>query len=105
MDMREIKFNDVYEAAKILKAIDIKVTKEHQKIKDPMVKGITILKDNLSDIGKAKKEINNFLGNWFGMTGEEFGELSLKDTMNAFKQIKETEGIDTFLNSVKGMMK
>ena len=105
MKIRELKFNDVYAAAKILKKLDIQVTEKEMKMEDGMVKGITIIKNTLAEVGNAQEEINNFLGSLFNITSEEFGNLTIEQSIDAFNQIKNTKGIGTFLNSLKNLMK
>lgn len=104
LKIRQLKFNDVYEAAKILKNIDIDVD---QKIfnGDSNIEGLKIILNIISNSEKCKVEINNFLGGLFGISGEEFGNLDFEDSIDCMEQFQNLKGIKRFFNTVKRLMK
>jgi hypothetical protein len=105
LKIRELVFDDVYIAAEILKSIEIDLTKVDMSSSDPKAVGVNVIKHIVGNSGTAKVEINNFLGSLFGITGEEFGKLKIKQSINCIKQIKELEGLSDFFDSVKDLTK
>lgn len=104
--MRELVFDDVYKMAEILKSIKIDVSDEELANSDnSMVRGVTIFKNVIGNSSTAKKEINEFLGSLFGISGDEFGKLPFIQSMKCIKQFKEIEGFEDFFNSVKDLAK
>jgi hypothetical protein len=53
----------------------------------------------------AQNEINDFIGNIFGMTGEQFGKLPIKESLEKIKQLKELDGISDFFKYVGRLTK
>jgi 5'-deoxynucleotidase YfbR-like HD superfamily hydrolase len=74
-------------------------------MEDSTLKGVLIMKDSFKNIVYVKGEINDFLGGLFGISGEDFGNLSIKKSMFAMKQLQEIEGVSDFLALVKALMK
>jgi len=66
-----------------------------------IVSGIMIFKNMIAEVGEAKKEVDEFLGSLFNITGEEFNKLPLMVAANCVKQFKNMEGFDDFFSSVK----
>ena len=106
LKIRQLKFNDIYDAAKILKNIKVELTEEEltRVSNDGIKAGITVIKNIVAESKEAKEEINSFLGGLFGITGEEFGELNMVQTAKCIKQLKELEGISGFFDAVGQLM-
>ncbi|WP_195929336.1 hypothetical protein [Clostridium sp. 1001270J_160509_D11] len=62
---------------------------------------ITII---IGNIYKAEKEVNNFLGNLCGCTGEEFGEKSLTEIIEVIEELTKQDDIVGFLQQVKRLI-
>lgn len=105
MELKKLIWSDVYKASKILKKLKVDVSEEDMNVKNPMIRGINIIKNMIGNSEHAQDEINEFLGHLFGISGEEFGNLSLKESFSAMKQIKESEDLDDFFTMLDGLMK
>lgn len=103
---RQLEFDDTYEAVKILKNVNIELTEAQlEEIQQGnLTAAINIMKNIVADAGKAKKEINAFLGGLFGISGEEFGHLGFAQSMDCMKQIKNLEGVGDFMSAVGQLM-
>jgi len=109
MKMKELKFNDVYEVAELIKTIKFEISEEDlQKLENDGVKaGIQLVKNIIGDIKESKTEMNSLLGYFFGITGEEFGNLNMKDTTLVLKELakyKKTTDFLDFLDAVSLLM-
>lgn len=93
--MRELKSGDIFRMSKIIKKINIKV--EVKKGMTQSQAGLEVITQILENLHLAEKEVSDFMGDLIGITGQEFQELSLADTMNIFKQFQELEGVESFL--------
>jgi len=62
LKMTPLEFDDVYDFAAVLKNINVNISEEDQKRLENqgMAAGILILKDSISNLKLAKKEINTF---------------------------------------------
>ena len=109
MKMKELKFNDVYEVAELIKTIKFEISEEDlEKLGNDGVKaGIQLIKNVIGDIKESKTEMNKLLGYLFGITGDEFGELGMKDVASVLRQIaqyKKTPDFLDFLDAVSQLM-
>ncbi len=107
MQIRNLIWNDVYAAAKIVKKIKIDITEEELERfgENVQVAGVNIIKNMIGNTPEAQEEINEFLGSLFGITGEEFGQLSFDEVFGCFDQFRNLKGIDSFFKSVGQLMK
>ena len=103
--MREIHWDDVYNAAEILKNLKLDMTGVDIENDSPVTAGIPIFKNMISNASVAKVEIDNFLGSLFNITGDEFNKLPFLKAAKCMKQFKDMDGFDDFFSSVKDMMK
>lgn len=93
--MRELKTNDVFRMSRILKKMDLKsdldvVGKTQEQVGAEFILSIG------QNLHKAQKEVNAFMGDLIGMTGEEFGELTISETLKYFEEFKSMPGINDF---------
>lgn len=103
--MRKLIWNDAYEAAKILKKITIKLTKDDiEKIDNQYAAGINAIKNAIADSGEARKEIDAFLGGLFGMTGEEFNQLDMDEAIECIEAFTSAQGAPRFFKLVGRLM-
>ena len=105
LTIREIKFNDVYKAAEILKAVKIDIDPEDITDTDTVFGGVKMIMNIVGNAGSAKKEVNEFLGSLFNISGKEFGELNFIQSVNCMKQFKNIDGLSDFFNTVKNFVK
>jgi|LGVE01.1.fsa_nt_gb hypothetical protein len=105
LKMREVIWNDVYTAAEILKPLKANLNGVDIENDNAVVSGIMIFKNMIAEIGDAKKEMDEFLGSLFDITGEEFNKLPLMIAANCIKQFKKQEGFEDFFDLVKDSMK
>jgi len=101
LKIRQLIWNDIYDVADIVKGMDIKVPEGER---DPQKAGMIMMKSMLGQTKGAKKQINEFLGSLFGITGAEFGKLSLSESIKAIKQLSELEDLKDFFDSVGQLM-
>ena len=94
--MRQLITDDLFAMSQILKKLEI--------VPDPNLEDdgqifLDVLKKVAENAYMAQTEINNFLGELSGMTGEEFGKLPLKESLAIIKEFKQLDGINDFFKS------
>ena len=93
--MRQLQTNDIFSMSRILKKLDLKF--EDSETDEELV--LDLIKKVAENAYMAQVEINNFLGELSGMTGEEFGKLPLKESLAIIKEFKQLDGINDFFKS------
>ena len=91
--MRELKTKDVFKMSKILKKMNLKLDTEGKTQQQLGAELVLLITENLF---MAEKEINDFMGDLVGVTGEEFAELPIMQTIKHFEEFKNIPGIDNF---------
>jgi hypothetical protein len=94
--MRQLTTNDVFKMSRILKKININLD---SKGTDEEI-GMKLLVQIAENAHLAQTEINEFLGSLNNMTGEEFGNLPIKESMEIMKEFKQLDGIVDFFTLV-----
>lgn len=94
--MRQLTTNDVFKMSRILKKINIDLD---SKGTDEEI-GMKLLVQIAENAYLAQNEINEFLGSLNNMTGEEFGNLPIKESMAIMKEFKQLDGIVDFFSLV-----
>jgi len=94
--MRQLTTNDVFKMSRILKKININLDSNGT---DEEV-GIKLLMQIAENAYLAQNEINEFLGSLNGMTGEEFGNLPIKESLAVMNEFKKLDGIVDFFSLV-----
>lgn len=94
--MRQLKTNDVFLMSRILKKININL---ESKGTDEEI-GMKLLIQVAENAYLAQNEINEFLGDLVGMTGEEFGNLPIKESMAIMSEFKQLDGVVDFFKLV-----
>jgi hypothetical protein len=117
--MRQLIFDDVFTMSRILSKLDITIeldpepgpetdSKEtekddvyFEKVGMQIVQkvGLQLLKKVAENAHLARNEINDFLGDLSGMTGEDFSKLQIKEAAKIIKEFKELDGIRDFFES------
>jgi hypothetical protein len=111
--MRPLKTSDVYQMSKILKKLNIKTNELLKNIDIKKIKiskdtteigkmamlqaGIELIQKVLENLHLAENEVNEFLAGLVGITGKEFGELPIEDTLEIITLFKEQKGLANFL--------
>ena len=93
--MRQLQTNDIFSMSRILKKLDLKF--EDSETDEELV--LDLIKKVAENAYMAQTEINNFLGELSGMTGEEFGKLPIKESLAIIKEFKQLDGINDFFKS------
>ena len=93
--MRQLQTNDIFSMSRILKKLDLKF--EDSETDEELV--LDLIKKVAENAYMAQTEINNFLGELSGMTGEEFGKLPIKESIAIIKEFKQLDGINDFFKS------
>lgn len=99
--MRQLQTNDLFSMSRILKKLDLKF--EDSETDEELV--LDLIKKVAENAYMAQTEINNFLGELSGMTGEEFGKLPLKESLAIIKEFKQLDGINDFFKSAGQLTK
>lgn len=102
--MRVLKFNDVFKMSKILKKI--KVGDEvNLDGKNQTEVGVELFMAIFENLDKAQSEVNDFLGELVGITGEEFGNLPIGDSLKHIEEFKKQPGLGAFFKAAGKLMK
>lgn len=91
--MRELKTKDVFAMSKILKKINLKLDTEGKTQQQLGAEMLLTIGENLY---LAEKEVNDFMGSLTGITGKEFSELPIGETLKHFEEFKNQPGISNF---------
>ncbi|MFZ5352740.1 MAG: hypothetical protein ACOZCL_08455 [Bacillota bacterium] len=100
--MRDLKTNDIFKMSKILKKMQLNID-VNGKSQDQV--GAEFIKSIFESLHLAQNEINEFLGDIFGMTGEEFGNLPLEESLEYVKQFKSIPNLSNFFKLAGQLMK
>lgn len=100
--MRQLITNDVFKMSRILKKIGIDL---NAKGKTDEEVGLGLIMQVVENAHLAQTEINEFVGGLADMTGEEFGNLPIKKSMEIIQEFKELDGIADFFKFVGQSMK
>lgn len=90
--MRQLITNDVFKMSRILKKLELDF--EQTDTDEELV--LDLIKKVAENAYMAQNEINAFLGELSGMTGEEFGNLPIKESIAIIKEVRQLEGIMDF---------
>lgn len=96
LKMRNLKTTDVFKMSRILSKIDVDFKSIDTKGMNETQAGMAMVKLVLENIWKAEKEINDFLGDLVGISGEEFAELDLDVVGDVIAQFKNQKGLARF---------
>jgi len=83
--------------SRILKKINVNID---AKDKSDEQLGMNLLMQVAENAHLAQNEINEFIGGLADMTGDEFGKLPIKESIEIIKQFKELDGIADFFKLV-----
>jgi hypothetical protein len=106
---RKLITNDLFAVSRILKKMDlpIKLSDVENKSQDELGAELisSLLKGLIENICMAQDEVNAFIGELIGLSGEEFGQLGIDDTFEIIKAFKNIPSIGSFLLKAGQLMK
>lgn len=109
--MRPLKTSDIFKMSKILKKLEVKsidviksidinsiVSKgEEEQKKAGLLAVVALVQKAAENLYRAEDEVNSLLGELVGITGEEFGEIPIEETLEIISLFKEQKGLANFL--------
>ena len=96
--MRQLTTNDVFKMSRILKRLNLSVSEiqiaDGENSDQQLF--LSLAAKIAENIHMAQNEVNDFLGGLCEMSGEEFGDLPLVESIEKVKEFKNLEGISAF---------
>jgi len=105
--MRQLITNDVYRMSRILKKLELKkdtLAVDWKSENSDEQLGVSLLMLIIENAHMAQNEINEFFGDLYGMTGEEFGKLPIIKTIEVIEEFKSLDGISGFFKQAGRLM-
>jgi hypothetical protein len=99
--MRQLLTDDIYTMSRILKKLGLEIDADAT---DAEI-GLDIIKKIAENLHFAQKDVNDFLGDLAGMTGEQFGKLPVKESLEIIKEFRKLDGVSDFFELVGHSMK
>jgi hypothetical protein len=93
-EMRGLKTSDIYKMSRILKKMNLDLTADDSTTQTQM--GVQFIKKIGENLHMAETEVNDFMGGLVGMTGADFGNLPIEETMAIMEQFKNQKGLSGF---------
>lgn len=105
--MRQLITNDMFQMSRILKKLQINTDFILGKDDDNSDQslGVQVIIKIAENAHLAQTEINAFIGDLCGITGEEFGKLPIKESIKIIKEFKELDGISDFFKQAGQLAK
>lgn len=110
MIKRKLNGNDIFKMSRILKKIDFNidmsgVTMGSANTEELQINvGINMFKNVLENLHLAQSEVNDFLGDLCGCSGEEFGKKDLDEVAEVIIEFKEIVKNSNFFTLVSKFM-
>lgn len=101
--MRDLVWKDTYKMSRILKKMDMQFNISGDMSQEEA--GVEMFLTFAENMHLAGKEASDFLGDLFGMTGEEFDNLPIGEAMSKLKEFMEIPDMPDFLESARKLMK
>ena len=101
--MRDLIMSDVYKMSKILKKMGLKPIIDGDM--SQVQAGIEIIMQVFENLHLAEKEVNDFIGDLVGITGDEFSKLPFEEGQKYIEEFKNKPGIVNFFKSAGRLMK
>lgn len=86
-----------------LKSEDLKVNLDSENADQEF--GVNLLMKVAENAYMAQDEINDLIGGLCGMTGAEFGELPISESLKLIAEFKNLDGISDFFEQAGRLMK
>lgn len=100
--LRNLKTSDIYPMSKILKKLNLRLeTTEINDVGEKVMKtqtqlGVEMILAMFENLYMAENEVNAFFGGMVGISGEQFGELPIEESLEIIKQFKELPNLSNF---------
>lgn len=101
--MRDLEFSDVYKMSKILKKMGLKFDIDSEMTQTQA--GAEIIVKVFENLYLAQTEVNDFLGDLVGISGEEFNKLPFIEAQKHINDFRNLSGIVDFFKSAGRLMK
>lgn len=110
MKLRKLNGNDIFKMSRILKKIDFNIdmsgvtvgSKDTESMQINV--GINMFKNILENLHLAQDEVNEFLGDLCGCSGEEFGNKDLDEVAEVIVEFKNMVKDNNFFTLVSKLM-
>ena len=101
--MRDLIMSDVYKMSKVLKKMGLKfdINGEMSEVQA----GAEIIVKVFENLHLAQNEVNDFLGDLVGLTGDEFNKLPFTEAQKHLNEFRSLPGIADFFKSAGRLMK
>lgn len=98
--MRNLKTNDIFKMSRILTKLNLKPDLDlgEDEMWDEKL-FVMIIQKIGENLHLAQNEVNDFLGDLCGMTGEDFGNLDIEKALEYIKEFKSLPGITGFFKT------
>lgn len=113
--VRSLRTGDIFKMSKILKKLGLKVQTTYKEVNEEgeeVVKtktqeqiGTEVLMSVVENLHLAEEEVSGFLGGLVGLSGQQFSELPLEETVQIIKQFKTLPGVASFLQQAGQLTK
>ena len=106
MKLRKLNGNDIFKMSRILKKIDFNIDMSGVTVgsKDTESMHINMFKSVLENLHLAQDEVNEFLGDLCGCSGEEFGNKDLDEVAEVIVEFKNMVKDSNFFTLVSKLM-
>ncbi len=106
--MRQLITNDVYKLSRILKKMqlkseDLKTDLDSENADQAF--GINLLLKVVENAYMAQDEINDLIGGLCGLSGEDFGNLPITESVKLITEFNNLDGISDFFAQAGRLMK
>lgn len=104
--MRQLTTNDVFKMSRILKRLNLNASEikiPDGDDSDQQVMIFVTLKI-LENLHFAQNEVNDFIGDLCGMSGEEFGNLPITESIQKIKEFRNLDGLESFFEHAGQLM-
>lgn len=104
--MRKLRLSDAGKASKILKKMELRVDGKVEGA-DVETLGASLMLKLMENYHVAEREVAEFMASLIedGMTAEKFLNLGLDEVMPYFEELKNDEGLKSFLLHLSRLMK
>jgi hypothetical protein len=102
MEIRGLVVNDTFKMSKILKKMGLKM---EVKGKTQEQLGSELILSAFENIHMAQEEVNDFLGDLVGISGDDFGKLPFEEGVTVIEQFKNIPGLDRFFKQANQLTK
>lgn len=92
--LRGLKTSDIYKMSRILKKMNMDILVDDGT--SQVQAGVQFLQKAAENLHLAEEEVNDFMGGIAGVTGEEFAEMPIEQSMKIIEHFKNQKGLTSF---------